>query len=120
MKKLSQYQDEQALDLLADLLEPISIIAGDKNFTDAMRNGKRIAAVKIAVKNHKREVMEILATMEGTPIEDYHCNVLTVPMRLLEIMNDKDLLSVFTLQAQELEQSIASGPVTGTTGEDAQ
>lgn len=120
MKKLSEYKDDEALDLLADLIEPIAAIAADEEFKAAMKEHKRLSAVRIAVKSHKQEVKEILAAMEGVPVEEFHCNVLTVPMRLLEIINDKELFSVFTSQVQEIEQSIVSGPAMETTGEDAQ
>lgn len=120
MRRLSEYKDDEALDLLADLIEPISEIAADDAFREAMSSGKRLKAVKIAIKEHKREVKELLAAMEGVPVEDFHCNVLTVPMRLLEITNDKELFEVFTSQVQELEQSTASVPVMETTGDDAQ
>lgn len=111
MKRLSEYKDEQALDLLADLIEPASCIIADENVAEALKAGKRMAAVKTAIKGHKPEVMELLAVMEGVPVEEYHCNVLTVPMRLLEILNDEELMAVFTSQVQEIKGKESSGPV---------
>jgi len=116
MKKLSAYRDEEALDLLADLLEPAAMIMADPDVADALKSGNRMKAIKKAVKAHKPQVMEVLAIMEGVPVEEYHCNVLTVPMRLLEILNDDDLIAVFTSQAQEMMQGISSGPAMETTG----
>lgn len=115
MKKLSEYKDEEALDLLADLLDPISVIAGDEEFRKAIGGNKRLAAVRIALKKYKPQVMEILAACEGIPVEEYHCNLLTAPMRLLDILMDKDLITGFTSQVREMKQGESSGPATVNT-----
>ena len=112
MKKLSEYRDEEALDLIADLLEPAVMIFADDEFASAYRAGKTLKAVKAAIKNHKRDVMEILAIMEGVPLEEYHCNILTLPMRLVEILNDEALREVFTLQVQTILHEQSSVPAT--------
>lgn len=104
MKKLSEYKDEDALDLLAEIMEPAVIIMGDEEIKKVITSGNRIKIAKIIIKNHKQQVLEILAAMEGVSVKDYHCNILTLPMRLLEILNDKELIQVFTSQAQEISQ----------------
>lgn len=115
MKKLSEYKDEQALDLLVEIMEPAAAIIGDPAIKEAWATGNRLKVAKAAIKGHKAQVMEILAVMEGVPVEEYHCNIFTLPMRAVEILNDEELLSVFTSQAQEMMQSVSSGPVTENT-----
>jgi hypothetical protein len=52
--KLSEYKGEQALDMLADLIEPAATIMADKEIANAVRaNLPRIKIVKAAIKNHK-------------------------------------------------------------------
>lgn len=119
MKKLSEYRDEEALDLLADLLEPISALSADEDFRAAFSSGKRMKAAKIALKNHKPEVMQILAACEGVPVEEYHCNILSVPLRFMELVSDKELVTGFTSQVQRMA-STPSGPVTENTEEDGE
>lgn len=110
MKKLSEYKDEEALDVLADLLDPMISILADSELKDAFNSSEnKIAVVKIAIKNHKKEVMEILATLEGIPVEEYHCNIFTLPVKCLEILNDKELVDFFNMQAQEMNSENASG-----------
>lgn len=104
MKKLSEYKDEKALDLLAEIMEPAVEIMSDKAIKDAAGDGNKITIAKEVIKRHKKQVMEILAAMEGVPVEKYHCNILTLPMRVLEILNDEELIQVFTLQAQEISR----------------
>lgn len=123
MKKLSDFKDEQALDLLADVFEPAVKIVVDEEFIKAVDKGNRLEAVKIAIKNHKSEVMEILAAMEGVPVEEFHCNIFTLPMRLGEvigeIMREPELMAFFTQQGEKKSKT-TSGSVTESTEENEQ
>lgn len=113
--KLSEYQNEEALDLLCDIIEPTARILGDKEMLMATkRKCTKIEAVKIAVKNHESDVIEILARLDGIPKEEYKCNIITITMKLLEILNDKELTDFFTSQAQMVD-SMSSGNVTEIT-----
>ena len=111
--KLSEYKGEQALDMLADLMEPAAAIMADKEIARlAKADVPKIKIVKTAIKNHKREVVEILAILEGENPDKYSekINLFTLPAKLLEIFNDPDLMSLFTSQEQKTETS--SGSVT--------
>lgn len=99
MRKLSEYKDGDALDLLADIMEPAVEIMADEEFKAAFEQN-RVKAASVAIKRHKNEVMEILARMDGVPVEDFHCNILTLPGRIIEILSDEELLAFFTEQAQ--------------------
>ena len=83
MRKISDYKDADALDLLADLMEPAVTIMADDDVRKAFETGSQISAVKVAIKSHKNEVMQILARLDETPVEEFHCNILTLPARLL-------------------------------------
>ena len=70
--KLSEYKGEKALDLLADLFEPATAIMADKEIMNAVRaNLPKIKIVKTVIKNHKREVIEILAILDGEDPKEY-------------------------------------------------
>lgn len=103
MRKLTEYQNEEALDLLAELLEPASNIFGDKAVSNAWANGNKAKAISIAIKNHKKDVMAIMATLEGIPAKDYKCNVLTLPTDILILMNDPELVAFFNSQVQMMQ-----------------
>lgn len=94
--KLSEYKNEQALDILADILEPSAKIFSDKDVKQAFEKGDKISGIKAAIKGHKTEIIEILAVLDGVPVAEYECNVLTLPVKLLEILNDTDLMSFFS------------------------
>ena len=97
--KLSEYQGEAALDILADLIEPAGEIMSDKEIGDVFKKN-RFKAIGLAIKNHKKAVMQILATMDGIPVDEYKCNVFTLPVKILEILNDPELVRLFTYQGQ--------------------
>ena len=97
--KLSEYHGEAALDVLADLIEPVGEIMSDKEIGEVFKEN-RFKAIGIAIKNHKKAVMQILATMDGVPVDEYKCNVFTLPVKILELLNDHDIIQLFTYQGQ--------------------
>lgn len=101
--KLSEYRNEDALDLLADLIDPAAVIFGDPEVRKAVeKKEKKTVIIKKLIKNHKPEVIEILARLDGCEPEKYEVNVLTLPAKLLEIFNDKDLIDLFQSQGQKM------------------
>ena len=113
--KLSEYQGESALDLLADLIEPAGEIMSDKEIGEVFKKN-RFKAIGLAIRNHKKAVMQIMATMDGVPVDEYKCNVLTLPVKVLELLNDQDLIQLFTYQGQTGDAK-SSGSASGNTGE---
>ena len=97
--KLSEYQGEAALDLLADLIEPAGEIMSDKQIGEIFKEN-RFKAIGLAIKNHKKAVMQIMATMDGVPVEEYKCNVFSLPVKILEILNDPEMIQLFQYQGQ--------------------
>ena len=97
--KLSEYQGEAALDVLADLIEPVGEIMSDKEIGEVFKKN-RFKAIGLAIKNHKNAVMQIMATIDGVPVEEYKCNVFTLPAKILELLNDPDIVQLFTYQGQ--------------------
>lgn len=118
--KLMEYKDEEALDLLAEILEPTMAIMQDKEVSKAYKSkdGGKMAAVIVAVKRHKEEIMTILAAMDGVPVKEYHCNILTIPQRVIEIISDPEIKSFFS-SAVSMVSGNASGGATEDT-EDAE
>lgn len=117
--KLTDIKGERALDVIADILEPIMNIAGDKGIRNAVNNPtKRMDAIKIALKKYKKDVITIMAILEGESYEQYcsHLNVMTLPAKIVEIFNDKDLLALFGLEAPK-DLATSSGSASENTQE---
>ena len=113
--KLFEYQGEAALDILADLIEPAGEIMSDKEIGEVFKKN-RFKAIGLAIKNHKKAVMQILATMDGVPVEEYKCNVFTLPVKILELLNDPALVHLFTFQGQTGDAN-SSGSASENTEE---
>lgn len=113
--KLSEYQGEAALDILADLIEPAGEIMSDKQIGDVFKEN-RFKAIGLAIKNHKKAVIQILAIMDGVPVEEYKCNVFTLPVKIIELLNDPDIVQLFTYQGQTGDAN-SSGSASENTEE---
>lgn len=109
--------NEQNLDLFADLMEPLAEILTDEAVVTAYRgeNGKLIKAVKAAIKGHHRAIIEVLAALEGVGVDEY---VVPPPaallMKVVNLINDPDVQSLFTLQGQS-DHAASSGSASEIT-----
>lgn len=111
MRRLSEYRGEEALDVLADLIEPAAEIMQDKQLATLFREKNMAAAAKVALKNHKKAVLSILARLEDEDPDTYAPSVFALPLKLLEILNDPELVNLFTSQGQN-EAQTTSGSAT--------
>ena len=116
MKKISELKGEEGLDVLADILEPASEIMTDKEFIALWRQDKYMKAISKAIKNHKKAVLEVLAVMDGEDPATYQPPFVSIPIKLIEILNDPDVNTVFSAQGQMQDES-ASGSATVNTEE---
>ena len=123
MKKLTEFKDEQALDVLSEILDSAISLMADKEFQRALigdreRNIKpnRVEAIKVCLKDHKKELVQIMAVLNETPVEEFHYNILTLPKMVLEIFNDKELVDFFKSQGTETSET-STGPATENTEE---
>ena len=118
MKKLSEYKDDEALDLLADLLEPCIEMFADKELAALIRSNNKIKAVSHAIKEHKKEVVQIMARLNGKEVKDFHYNVITLPKMVLEVLNDKELLDFFSQQGENGVETLSGSVTENIEGED--
>jgi len=115
--KITDFENEDALDLIADLITPATEIFSDDKVRDMARaNGDKMAIAQHILKNHKSAIIEIFARMNNTPVKDYKCNAITLMRDLLDILNDKDLLAVFT-SAEQKKENTSFGSATESTKE---
>lgn len=124
MRKLSEIKDEEAMEVLAEILDPASVLIADEEFKEAVRGSKekkikpdRMKAVKIAITKHRDEIVKIMALLDGTPVEDFHYNVLTLPQMVLSILNDKELISFFSPQAENNSKESSGSAMVNTEGD---
>lgn len=118
--KLSEFKDDEALEVLADLIEPATKILTDKEVVSLMQGNSLLVTIAAkAIKNQKKAVVEMLAAMHRVPVEDYHFNILTLTVDLLDVLNDRELIDFFRSQGKKTETT-SSGSATENTGENVQ
>lgn len=104
MRSLTEIKGDDALDLIADLLEPATEIMGDKNVKTAYYTKNMASAVKVAIKGHKDAVKLILAVLEEQDPKTYEPSVTDIIQGAMQIFNDKALQDLFTLPDQTSEE----------------
>ena len=111
--KLSEFKDDAALDLIADIIEPATEILADPAIKDAFSHSK-LAAIKVAIKNHKSAIKEIIARLDGKMPEECHLTALSLPVKLLTLLNDPELQQLFTLSGQTEGENACSSASENT------
>ena len=112
--------NEEQRDLFAALIEPAADIMSDKQIAQILQGGgKKITAVKLALKNHKPAIIEILAHLDGVEPTEYKVpNPLTLTAKIIQFLNNPEVVELFTSQEQT-SAAAASGFVTESTGDGA-
>ena len=107
--KLSDVRGDRTLDVIADLIDPIAEIASDEEAVELFRREKvpegveprdffvRRArkAVPALLKGHKRQMIQILATIEGTDPAEYSesLNLAKLLRDLVELLTDEEFVA---------------------------
>ena len=118
--RISDYENEEALDLLADLIEPAAMIMSDKKVEGMVKSKKpALLIAPYILKNHKKSAIEIVAALHREDPARVKFNAVSLLNDLLDIINDPQMAELFTLQSQN-PQDIVSGSATENTEEEEQ
>ena len=101
--KLSDFKGEKAIEVFADLLEPIADILSDNEIVTLVQSDdfKQIDVIKKILKGHPESVIQILAILEEKDPKTYEPNIVSLPKKLIEIFNDEALKDLFTSQSRD-------------------
>lgn len=94
--KLSEFKGEDALNVLATIIKPVTEILNDKEIKAAWSKGADIAkCVEIAIKKHQKAVVIILSTMAEKSYEEYmkDATVFSITGQFVEMLNDQELIN---------------------------
>ena len=115
MKRLSDYKGEEAIELWADLLEPLTEIFGDKVVQASLLGGGSVLSkAKNILSTHKKAAADILLRIDPEPL-----NGLNIIARLVSLINEFQesgyFGDFFESASQETTESEFSGDVTENT-----
>ena len=109
--------NDDKLDRLADAIEAAQAIANDDKWTQNVLAKNYAPAFLHVIRNHKPEVVKILAFIDNADAATYEIDSESIFRRLMKLYRDDDikvLLDLFTSRVQK-NVSAFSGPVTENT-----
>ena len=112
MRKLSEIKNGDALDVLADIMDPVVRICQDTKIKELAWKKDKIGAVQVAIKNHKKDVLHILAILDGEDPDVYEVNIVQIPIKVFDLLNDPDMAAFF-----ESQGLMTSGKSSGSATE---
>ena len=113
--KLSEFKNECAVDVLADLLDPASAICSDAELVKAVREKRPILKIaQIALKKHQKDVVEVLAIINGVSVDEFECTPVSILNDLLGVLNDTELVEFFMLQGRTRAESNSGSAMEST------
>lgn len=97
MRKLSEIKGEEAIDVLAEILVPITEISNDEEVRAGFETNVA-KCVSIALKKYKKEVIEVVSCINGKSVEETleEIDLLTLPVYILEVLNEPAIQSLFS------------------------
>lgn len=130
--KLSDIQGDRVFDVIADIIDPIANIAEDEKASAMFRREKlpegmtakqfvtqRVRkALPSLLKDHKGDIIAILASIEGVSADDYKgaLNLVKLTRDTVELLSD-DAFTAFFLSAQSENSSGSAQENTGEADE---
>lgn len=123
--RLNDYKGESVIDLIGDIAEPIGALFKDEEIRKAFskdENGERkeiTEVVKIACKEHKQDVIQILSAINGQAVEEYQPTFTEFITQAIFLFKDltADIMTVFTSSGQKTE-NVSSGSASESTTEE--
>lgn len=123
MRDVFDVTGEEALDLLAEIIDPLSVIFKDAEMMKEIgsREFTTLKKVQLLVRKHKSEVFQIMALIDGEDVKDYKPNVFTLPIRLNQLVSDERIVEalrqVFQSSPQREDSGSSGGVTENTEGE---
>lgn len=98
MRKLSEIHGEEAIDVLAELLDPVFTIMNDQDLRAIFENNEpMINVARYIVKNYRKEAMHVLTVLNG---EEYEPSVVGLIKDVYSLFDDEELVDFFDSQVQ--------------------
>lgn len=115
MKKLSDYTGDEAIELWADLLDPLTKILADDVLKKKIGSGaSKMDIAKAILKSHKAEAKEFLERIDPEPINGFNI-VMRIIALLADIGQNEEVRSFFGYAEEVAKESESFGSATENT-----
>lgn len=119
--RLSEIKGEEALDVIAEILEPAATILADEEVKAAIESRKPyILIAKVILSRQKKAILEVLAILERKNPNEFKPSLIELPIMLIHLLEDiaenEELISLFHSQGPMMG-SVSSGSVMENTKE---
>lgn len=92
---MSKKTNEQALDLLVDLIDPVIEVLTDETYLAQIKEGvNALKALGDAIKAHREAVIRALALLEGVPVEEYTLDLGKLALDLVKLAGSPAMKAV--------------------------
>ncbi len=117
--RLSDVKGVDAIDVIADIIDPVTVILADKDIQEAIEKRKPYLLIaKTILKKQKTAILEVLAILHKEDPKEFKPSLIELPIMLVQlvqdIMENEELASLFHLQ-EMTTASVSSFPVMQNT-----
>lgn len=112
--RLNDLEGEKALEVLADLLDPANDIFTDPDVVKVIKESdQKLKWAQAMLRKQPKAVIRIMAILDEQDPDTYKVNLLTLPIKVLNLLNNPELASLFPSQGQTKENA-SSGSALGS------
>lgn len=117
--RLSEIKGVDAIDVIADIIDPVTVILADKEIQEAIETKKPYLLIaKTILKNQKEAILEVLAVLHKENPKEFKPSLIELPIMLVQLVQDvmenKELVDLFQLQGVKTA-SVSSFPAMQNT-----
>ncbi len=112
--KLTDFKNDDAIRVIADLLPYVSKIAQNNSVKETAEGGSVIDFASVIMRENPSDVKAMLAILDGQKPSEYHCNAATVIRDVVTMISDPALLDLFGLPTRTLMEK-SSGSASANT-----
>lgn len=114
--KWNEMDFDAQCDALILLIDPAEELVSDKELLSLLKERKVWKAAGRILGEHREAVRHILAAFDGCDPAGVRLNLLALPGKIVEILQNEDLIRLFTLQLPMVGQ-MYSGSASAGSGE---
>lgn len=119
--RLSEIKGMDAIDVIANIMDPVGEIISDEEILSTIRAKKpSFLIAKVILQRKKKAILTILAYLNGEDPETFNPSLLKLPIMLVHLIEDvaaeEEMKDLFHLQDLMMEGA-SSGSATETTTE---